>query len=191
MRNKKFIKKTESKNREFISQEIQINSTLKSPYTVKLYGYYHHKDYILLMMEYLNNRDLKGFMRKFHSDNPNTNMSETLTGYFILQILKGIEYLNTRNIVHRDIKPENIMLNTNFLAKLGDFSLSRKVAPGSVFNTSRSGTLPYLSPECVKRKVEIKAEECEKIDIFALGVVMYFLLFNKHPYNFVVSCEFV
>ena len=92
-----------------------------------------------------------------------------------------------RNILHRDIKPENIMLNTNYVAKLGDFSLSRKIDLNSTFKTTRSGTLPYLSPECVKKKTTIKSTLCEKLDLFSLGVVTYYLLFYRHPFNYKVK----
>jgi serine/threonine protein kinase len=132
----------------------------------------------------MNNRDLKNFMKKFHSKYGDENISEVLVGFFLLQIIKGMEHLKMQNIVHRDIKPENIMLNSNYLAKIGDFSLSRKINHSAKFKTSRSGTMPYLSPECVIKKIHIKSTECEKIDIFALGVLMYSLLFNRHPYNY-------
>lgn len=176
-----------SKNRDFIYQEILVNFNARNNNIVKLYGYFNHKDYILLILEYMNNRDLKHFMKKYHSKYGDQNISELCVAYFMMQVLKAIGYLKMRNILHRDIKPENIMLNTNYIAKLGDFSLSRKIDLTTTFKTSRSGTLPYLSPECVKKKTEIKAVQCEKLDLFSLGVVMYFLLFNRHPYNYKVK----
>ena len=177
-----------SKNKEFINQEILVNYNARNSNIIKLYGYLTHNEYILLILEYMNNRDLKNFMKRFHSKNGgDKNFSEVLTGHFIVQILKGMGYLKTRNILHRDIKPENIMLNTSYIAKLGDFSLSRKIDMNSDFKTSRSGTLPYLSPECVRKKTEIKPNLCEKLDLFSLGVIMYYLLYNRHPYNYKVK----
>jgi len=163
-----------------------VNFNTRNHNIIKLYGYFNHKEYVLLILEYMNNRDLKYFMKKFHSKYPEGNFSEVLAAYFINQILKALGYLKIRNILHRDIKPENIMLNSNYVSKLGDFSLSRKIDMNNNFKTSRSGTLPYLSPECVKKKVDIKPYQCEKLDLFSLGVVMYFLLFNRHPYNYKV-----
>lgn len=179
-----------SKNRDFIYQEILVNFNARNNNIVKLYGYFNHKEYILLILEYMNNRDLKHFMKKFHAKNGESNFSELLTAYFMNQVMKAMGYLKMRSILHRDIKPENIMLNSNYIAKLGDFSLSRKIDPNMIFKTSRSGTLPYLSPECVKKKTDIKASQCEKLDLFSLGVVMYFLLFNRHPYNYKVYLLF-
>ena len=95
-----------------------------------------------------------------------------------------------KNIIHRDIKPDNIMLTSNFDAKLGDFSLSKIIPENSKDTTSRSGTLPYLAPECVTRKNILSYQSSFKADIFSLGIVMYFFLFNSHPFQYKVSFLF-
>lgn len=180
MKNKKFKRKTQSKNKEFIFQEIIVNFNTRNKNIVKLYGYYQHKHYILLILEHMDNKDLKYFMKK------HKKFSEGLTAFFILQVLKALGYLRMWPILHRDIKPENIMLNKSFTAKLGDFSLARKVEIHSKINASRSGTLPYLSPESVKKEASFDAFNYDKLDLFSLGVVMYILIFGKHPYNYQV-----
>jgi len=151
---------------------------------MRLFGYFTYKNYILIILEYVNNRDLKHFMKKYCNLNNQPVFSETLTAHFILQTLKALGYLKLKNIVHRDVKPENLLLNSNFMVKLGDFTLARKIEQSVTVNTSRSGTIPYLSPECIVKKTEIKSSQCEKLDLFSLGVVMYMLLFNKHPFNY-------
>jgi len=123
-------------------------------------------------------------MKKYRGLNGKDNFSETLKAHFILQTLKALGHLKLKNIVHRDVKPENILVNSNFMIKLGDFTLAKKIDHTETMNTSRSGTIPYLSPECVIKKTEIMSSQCEKLDLYSLGVVMYMLLFNKHPFNY-------
>ena len=186
MKNKKFKKKPEIKNRELINNEITINHLLKNSKIVTLYSTYEYNEYILLLMEYLNNNDLKHFIKKFHNKNPNSQFSEILCAYFMIQLLQALFFLKMKNVLHRDIKPENIMLSSKYIAKIGDFSLSRIIDNNAKFTTSRSGTLPYLAPECVNRRTPMSSKSCYKTDMFSLGVVMYFFLFNNHPFQYKV-----
>jgi serine/threonine protein kinase len=78
------------------------------------------------------------------------------------------------------------MLTSNFDAKLGDFSLSKIINENSKYTTSRSGTLPYLAPECVTKKTSLTYQSSFKADVFSLGIVMYFFLFNTHPFQYKV-----
>ncbi|VFQ94674.1 unnamed protein product [Cuscuta campestris] len=45
--------------------------------------------------------------------------------YFLYQILRGLKYIHSANVLHRDLKPSNLLLNANCDLKLGDFGLAR------------------------------------------------------------------
>jgi serine/threonine protein kinase len=63
------------------------------------------------------------------------------------QILKGLDYLHSNNIIHRDIKPSNIFLNGGSLV-IGDLGLAKSIKE---LKSSKSfkGTLFYASPEVI------------------------------------------
>lgn len=45
--------------------------------------------------------------------------------YFMYQLLRGVLYLHSANIMHRDLKPSNILVNMNCDLKICDFGLAR------------------------------------------------------------------
>ena len=45
--------------------------------------------------------------------------------YFMYQILRGLQYMHSANIMHRDLKPSNILINADCDLKICDFGLSR------------------------------------------------------------------
>lgn len=81
-----------------------------------------------------------------------------------------------KNIVHRDIKPENIMVSDYGSFKLGDFGIARTM--DHTTTATGVGTKPYMAPEVVKGE-----EYNHKVDIYSLGLVLYWLLNNgKLPF---------
>ena len=54
-------------------------------------------------------------------------LSEQHVQYFVYQILRGLKYLHSANVIHRDLKPSNILLNANCDCALCDFGLARGV----------------------------------------------------------------
>ena len=74
-------------------------------------------------------------------------------------------------IIHCDIKPENILLvnnNEDWDMKLIDFGLAKKVNESKI---SILGTLGFMAPELFKKGGNFN----DKIDIFSIGVIFYFL----------------
>lgn len=44
--------------------------------------------------------------------------------WFLYQILRGLKYIHSANVVHRDLKPSNLLVNGNCDLKIGDFGMS-------------------------------------------------------------------
>ena len=51
--------------------------------------------------------------------------------YFMYQILRGLKYIHSANILHRDLKPSNLLVNSNCDLKICDFGLARIQQKGS------------------------------------------------------------
>ncbi len=84
------------------------------------------------------------------------------------------------SIVHRDVSPENVLVSTDGVAKLSDFGLATPVSQlqQQRSNSSRQGKLRYMAPETL----DGKATDA-RVDIFALGVVLFECLTLRHPFH--------
>lgn len=49
------------------------------------------------------------------------DLSDEHVRYFLYQILRGLKYIHSANVIHRDLKPSNLLVNENCDLKIGDF----------------------------------------------------------------------
>ena len=92
------------------------------------------------------------------------------------QGLQALVHLHAHGYTHRDIKPANILVlsRTPFHIKLADFGLSKSSSELLSF----CGTLGYVAPD-VARSVRDGEEYTSAIDVWALGVVIFQMLYEE------------
>lgn len=100
----------------------------------------------------------------------------------IRAVLSAVAYLHDHGIVHRDLKPENLLFRTpedNADLLIADFGLSR-IMDEERFHvlTTTCGTPGYMAPEIFK-----KTGHGKPVDLWALGVITYFLLCGYTPFD--------
>ncbi|PPR91484.1 hypothetical protein GOBAR_AA29197 [Gossypium barbadense] len=66
--------------------------------------------------------------------------------YFLYQLLRGLKYIHSANVLHRDLKPSNLLLNANCDLKICDFGLARTTSETD-FMTEYVVTRWYRAPE--------------------------------------------
>ena len=96
------------------------------------------------------------------------------------QIMMGIEYLHSQDIVHRDIKPGNILVSseTPLRLLLADFDVCKCLDPEieTSLMTSNVGTLAFKAPEFFQRTSPGKIEYHRNVDIYAAGLTFLAIL---------------
>lgn len=91
----------------------------ESDFVAKLYWTFSSKDYLFLVMEYLNGGDCASLVKVLGG------LPEDWAKKYMAEVVLGIEHLHSRGIVHRDIKPDNLLIDQKGHLKLTDFGLSR------------------------------------------------------------------
>ena len=99
--------------------------------------------------------------------------SETQIIRFATEMCNALEVCQRRQVIHRDIKPQNIFVSDDGVFKLGDFGIARKAEKTTRATVGR-GTYQFMAPE-VKNGLPYGPT----VDIYSLGLVMYWLLNNR------------
>lgn len=99
--------------------------------------------------------------------------SESQIIRFGMEMCNALEACQKRKVIHRDIKPQNIFVSDDGVFKLGDFGIARK-AEKTTRATVGKGTYQFMAPE-VKNELPYGPT----VDIYSLGLVMYWLLNNR------------
>lgn len=100
------------------------------------------------------------------------SLGDTYCQFFIYQLLRGLKYLHSGNILHRDLKPSNILVNCNdCMLKICDFGLAR-TSSDDEFLTEYVVTRPYRAPELLLGSRMYTAA----VDIWSAGCVLVEML---------------
>ncbi|XP_025089075.1 mitogen-activated protein kinase 1-like [Pomacea canaliculata] len=98
--------------------------------------------------------------------------------YFLYQILRGLKYIHSANVLHRDLKPSNLLLNTTCDLKICDFGLARIADPDhdhTGFLTEYVATRWYRAPEIMLNSKGYT----KSIDVWSVGCILAEMLGNR------------
>lgn len=170
----KMIEFNDETERKMIEKEIEIFSQLKHENIISFKESWCQDKNISIIMEYAEKGDLNSYIKSRRGKLIHESEIKSL----FRQIVEGIKYLHNLNIIHRDIKSLNIFLTSKNEIKLGDFGLSKRVSGLSEELNSIIGTPIYFPPEMI-----VEQKYTMKMDIWALGIVLYELMSLTYPFN--------
>ncbi|GAB2708264.1 protein kinase domain-containing protein [Aliiglaciecola aliphaticivorans] len=155
---------------EWISRRINNVHVLKAPKTER------QKNYLYILSEYVEGQSLQQWLL----DNPTPDL-ETVRD-IIEQVARGLQAFHRLEMLHQDIRPENIMIDLNGTVKIIDFG-STMVAGIEELGREQlklafPGTALYMAPEYFLGEVGT-----QRSDLFSLGVLSYYMLSGRYPYE--------
>ena len=172
-----------------LEKEIDILSSLDHPNIARFYEAFHDKNNFNIVMELCRGKLLSKFLKSNGG-----YLDERTSRIIIMRILHAVNYCHSLGIVHCDLKPDNIIFeipkeeaednenndennNQNFLdLKIVDFGLSSRIKKNQKLNNT-VGTPYFIAPEI------LKGEYDERCDIWSIGIILYYLLSGKFPFN--------
>ncbi len=120
------------------------------------------------------------------SDYVGIEVNESILLRWCAQFCNGMTHAQSHGVIaHRDVKPANLMLDSLGTLKIADFGLARSISlpSGTIEEQSEqatiAGTLPYMAPEQLHSPDQLD----QRVDIYAIGVVLYQLLSGAFPFE--------
>lgn len=152
-----------------LRREVEIQSHLRHPNILRLYGYFYDQKRVYLILEYAAKGELYKELQKCKY------FSERRAATYVASLARALIYCHGKHVIHRDIKPENLLVGAQGELKIADFGWSVHT-----FNRRRTmcGTLDYLPPEMVE-----SVEHDANVDIWSLGVLCYEFLYGVPPFE--------
>ncbi len=135
-----------------------------------------------IAMELLEGRTLQ---RLVEDEGP---LSPARAVHLVGQAAQGLAAAHEQRLIHRDVKPSNLFVTVEpgrgEVVKVIDFGLAEvQPAPGTVpaETGGASGTVHFMAPE--RFNGEPGADRDPRVDVYSLGVVLYFALTGKRPFD--------
>ncbi|CAJ0586732.1 unnamed protein product, partial [Mesorhabditis spiculigera] len=164
--------KMDQKQQRLLAREILTMEKMNHPHIVRLFECVETLTRMHLVMEYAGGGELYAYVHD------KGKLSEQDAKPLFAQIVSAVHHMHSREIVHRDIKAENVMFSAPGHVKLVDFGFSCHT-PGTVELATFCGSPPYAAPELYRDK----SYNGLMVDIWALGVLLYFMLVGITPFK--------
>lgn len=157
-------------------REARAMAKLSHPGIVTIHEFGEVDGFYYFIMEFVEGESLANRLRK------GPIPPEESVG-IVTAVSEALEFAHGKGIIHRDIKPGNILIGSDGSVKVADFGLAKLVLDDSAdafsltMENQSIGTPFYMAPE--QRVCSAKVDH--RVDVYALGVVLYEMLTGKPP----------
>ncbi|MGE3274133.1 MAG: protein kinase [Vicinamibacterales bacterium] len=162
-----------------LAREARAAAVLRSPHVAVTYDLIEQDDALFIAMEYV-----EGELLSTRIARGPLAVGDALD--IAMQVADALDEAHGHGIIHRDIKSANLMLTPRQLVKVLDFGLAKFAAGADHLHTmagsatmagSVIGTVHYMAPEQL-----LGSAVDHRVDLFALGVVLYEMLAARLPF---------
>ncbi|MGJ7441390.1 Stk1 family PASTA domain-containing Ser/Thr kinase [Aquipuribacter sp. MA13-6] len=160
---------------DFVSRfhdEARAAASLSHRHVVAVHDQGEDGDLVWLAMELLPGRTLRDRLRERGAFTP----AETFE--VAEAVLLALVEAHATGLVHRDVKPENVLLARDGTWKVNDFGLARAAASSRTATGSLLGTPEYIAPETART-----GQVDERVDLYAVGIMLFELLTGRQPHT--------
>lgn len=164
--------------------EIEIHRSLDHENIVKFEHYFEDKTNVYMILELCHSGSLHDMLKV------RRRLLEIEVKTYTIALCRAVRYLHSKRIIHRDLKLGNILFkeitipNTKgkgIQLKIADFGLATKLDYYSERKMTFCGTPNYIAPEMLIN--HDKNGHSFEVDIWAIGVIMFTLLFGAPPFQ--------
>lgn len=166
-----------------LKHEIGLLRELKHPNIVQYLGSNSDDTHLNIFLEYVPGGSVATMLVNYGP------LGESLISNFVRQILTGLAYLHSKDIIHRDIKGANILVDNKGSVKISDFGISKRVEASTLLSAgpqaghkglqrvSLQGSVFWMAPEVVRQTTYTR-----KADIWSVGCLVVEMFTGSHPH---------
>lgn len=145
---------------------------------VKVYEYFEENNTCYYSMEYVDGQNLERYCKN------NRQCQEREALAIIRQVAEALKAMHEKRYNHSDVKPQNILLDSNGVATLIDFTGAHHYGDDEMEGVSITGNsnrmeikTPGYTPDCAYDTHKFHAGR----DIYSLGATLYYMLTGNEP----------
>lgn len=141
-----------------------------------------------LSCDFVPNGELESMIQKSIDQEAPQEWDLTKKMIVIYGIAKGMEHCHQNNILHRNLNPENILLDVNYEPIITGHDFQKFANPiVEGYGTCLTVRVPFFTaPEKLANQ-----EYNEKVDVYSFGIIVYYLLVGRHPFENLNMVNFI